>query len=194
MNHLTNLLPIRSQIAFECRRQLRVWGIVWIAVSIVLVTIYLLLDRERLQLENAIAGVEATVAPIREAEIALAQLKNEKQLLSRLAQTADVLQQTDAPLALLQSVGSSCQNLGKAIQIDSLRMDELSGHASEQGKPQLPRKQILLIGSADADYLITAFVNRLSECGVFRKVELESSHATADKLSAKRSFQIRCQQ
>jgi hypothetical protein len=152
------------------------------------------LERQQRQLKNSIVVAEAGVAPIRDAETALVGLKNETQSLHRLSLCADTLQQTDAPLALLQAVGGSCQDLGSKVQIDSLRMDEISSTISEAGKLRLPRKQILLVGTANADFLITALVNRLGECGVFRKVELESSHALADKLSAKRSFQIRCQQ
>ncbi len=194
MNHLTNLLPLNAQISFECRRQVQVWGTVWIVLVLTWIVIYGLLDRKRIQLKNSIANAEAAVAPIRDAELGLEQMRNEKELLIRHALVADALQQTDTPLALLQSIGSSSQRLGKDIQIDSLRMDELSGSSGDLGKSPMKRKQILLVGSADADFLITAFVSRLSECDVFRIVELESSHAIADKLSAKRSFQIRCQQ
>ncbi len=192
MNHWTNLLPVKNQVLFECRRQVKNWSIVWLAFLLVWIAVYRVLDRQQSQLTSSIEIAEMGVAPIRQAEIALIGLKNESENLHRRALTADSLQQTDAPLALLQAVGGSCQDFGNKVQIDSLRMDEIS--SSEAGKLRLPSKQILLVGSADADYLITAFVNRLGECGVFRKVELESSHALADKLSAKRSFQIRCQQ
>jgi Tfp pilus assembly protein PilN len=194
MNHWTNLLPVKNQVSFERRRQVRLWSTAWVALSLALLAIYGVLDRQRIQLMNSIEAAEASVAPIREAEIELVELRNEKQRLYQLSLTADSLQQTDAPLALLQTVGSSCQDLGKKVQIDSLRIDEISSPNSVAGKAHLTRKQILLVGSADADFLITAFVNRLVDCGVFRKVELESSHALADKLAAKRSFQIRCQQ
>ena len=194
MTRLTNLLPQKVQVSFETSRQLRVWGIVWVAIAITLVVIYGLLDRQRIQLTGLIDDAEATVAPIRDAELKLEEMRSEKRLLNKLALVVDDLQQTDTPLALLQSVGSSCQRLGKEIQIDSLRIDELREASSTQGKSQLLRKQVLIVGSADSDFLITAFVSRLGECGVFRKVELESSHAMADKVSVKRSFQIRCQQ
>lgn len=194
MNRWSNLLPIKNQVSLESRRQVKMWGAVWIAISIALVVIYAVLSRQRSQFKNSIEAVEASVAPIREAEIVLVGLQNEKQRLCQLSLTADALQQTDAPLALLQAVGSSCRGLGRTVQIDSLRMDEISSPNIEAGKVQVPRKQVLLVGSADADFLITAFVHQLVECGVFRKVELESSHALADKLAAKRSFQIRCQQ
>lgn len=194
MSHWSNLLPTKNQLSFEYVRQVKVWSAAWLAVSLVIVTLYGVLDRQGKYLIDSVANAEASVAPVREAEDTLVRLKTEKQKLKQLSFTADSLQHTDAPLALLQAVGTSCQDLGKKVQIDSFRMDEIGISSSVVGHVPSPRKQLLLVGSAEEDFLITAFVNRLSACGVFRKVELESSHAVADSLATKRTFQIHCQQ
>lgn len=187
MNRWTNLLPLHNQLSFERKRQLRVWGVAWLAVSLALAAVYGILERQRIQLVNSMASADASVASVHAAVKTLDRLKEEKQTLQRLSSTAEALQQIDAPLALLQAVGTSCHDFGKKIQIDSLRMDEF-------GLSNSPRKQLKLVGSAEADYLITAFVDRLNSVGVFRKVELESSHAVVEGLVAKRTFQILCQQ
>ena len=194
MSRLPNLLPMRNQIAFIHHRQARVWGMALLVIAIAMAVFFVAVDRHRAQRNQALSLGEESVEPIREAQRKLVSLEIESHSLRQVSQQAESLQLRDAPLALLQSVGDCCHDLGSMIQIDSLRMDEISGITGNGSKSSIVRKQLILVGSAEADYLITRFVGRLNDCGVFRKVELESSLAVADRESTKRTFQIRCQQ
>ncbi|MEZ6134985.1 MAG: hypothetical protein R3C53_08765 [Pirellulaceae bacterium] len=189
-----NLLPVKRQLAFLHCRQARLWGTAWATIALILAIIYGIYaaeqKRQLLELELA----EASIAPIRQAELTLMQIEAETQALQKLAVNARAVQEMDMPLAVLQAVGGACQDLGPDFQIDSLRMDEFTEPARAAGQQPRPRKQVLVIGSAAADYMLTAYIGRLNASGVFRKIELESSQAAAEHQAEKRSFQIRCEQ
>ena len=194
VKHYVNLLPPRTQCVFEHWRQVRRWSVAWCLTGILLLTGFCSLDHRRDLIAKRLDATTLEVAPLRQTEAECLKIQGECTQYREMVETARAIEQTDAPLALLQVVSDSVSELGSSIKLDALRMDEISGDRAVAGQLPSFRKQLQLTGSADADTLVTALVTRLRACQVFRTVELESSRAFSDQSDARRSFQIRCQQ
>ncbi len=194
MSRSVNLLPIPNQRRFEHWRQGKRWLAIWSSVVVALVVTQGLLTARRGQTERNLEAAEASVAPLRRAEADARRLQAETETCRERVEASRVLEQTDATLALLQVVSDSCRDFGGAIELESLRLDESTSRKVEAGQASAPRKQLRLVGAADADNRVAAFVRRLRESQVFELVELESSQAQTDLAGARRSFHIRCEQ
>jgi Tfp pilus assembly protein PilN len=192
MKQTVNLLPMNTQSQLEQNRQLIMWGSVCLMLSGLMALGFLAvkLDTDRLQHSRDLA--EAEVAHLRNASTDSRRAEAESKRLQRLVETSEIIEQKDAPLALIQTIAECC-NADDHLQIDTVRIDELAVSA-ERGKVAIPKKQILLNGLADSDIQVSVLVNRLNLSQVFSIVELISSQAQSDDTHARRSFQIRCRQ
>ncbi len=194
MKYRVNLLPVASQRRFEHRRLGRFWTAIWLLSAGLLLAGHLVLVQLHRTAQRELDAAKASSAPIRRAEADIRRLQSTLEAERRNIELCLALEQTDVPLALLQVVGDSCRGLGTDIQLESLRVDELTVAKAPEGKEPVPRKQILLVGTADGDARVTSFVRALESSQAFQAVALEASQAQSEQVLSRRSFQIRCQQ
>ncbi len=194
MKHRVNLLPVASQRRFEHWRQGRFWIAIWLASAGLLSAGHFGLVRWQRTAIEALDTAQASAAPLRRAEADIRRLRSTLEAERRNIETCRALEQTDVPLALLQVVGDCCRGLGMDIQLESLRVDEVAVTPTATGQFPAPRKQMLLVGTADGDARVTSLVHELKASQVFHLVELEASQAQSEQAQSRRSFQIRCQQ
>jgi Fimbrial assembly protein (PilN) len=189
-----NLIPKSQQIRSEHWRQAKRWSAVWILSASLIAIGYVAVQYQQQSLLSRIKTLEVITAPVRRAEDDVRRLTQIRDSQRRSVETAQALEQSDVALAILQVVGNCCSAIGDGVQIDSLRIDEVQQTKSPTGQVTIPKKQLLLVGSAEKDHFVTTLVSKLVESSAFSKVELESSQAVADQQASRRTFQVRCQQ
>jgi Tfp pilus assembly protein PilN len=192
MKRMVNLLPLSTQSQLEQHRQFRVWGGVCLTLCAFMALSYVSTKMNVDQLQHARDMAEAEVVDLRNASAESRRAEIESKRLQRLVEDSELIEQKDVPLALIQTIAECC-NADDHLQIDSLRIDELTV-AAEKNKVAIPKKQILMNGLADSDIQVSVLVNRLNSSQMFSMVDLISSQAQSEDSDSRRSFQIRCQQ
>jgi hypothetical protein len=187
-----NLLPLRLRQRWEWQSQCIKWTLVWGVFALSLWIIYTLFEQHHLAAKQQVDADRALVTGVSEATTQIQQLTGQAAAAKRLIENSQLLELADVPLALLQTVVECCQLQGRGIQIDSIRLDEISPSTIKDNIVTPGRKQLLFNGLAESDPRATSFVNSLQASGQFEKVELLSIQGAGDR--QQRSFSIRCEQ
>lgn len=187
-----NLIPLKLRQRWEWQSQAITWALTWSIIAIFLWITYTIFSqrhaaaKQQLEIEQTlVAGVSQSTSQIQLLTVQSTQSKT-------LVENAQLLELTDVPLALLQTLVECCQLQVRGIQIDSIRLDEIAPSTIKDNVATPARKQLLFNGVAESDPRATSFVNSLQASGQFQVVELLSITGSNDL--PERSFSIRCEQ
>lgn len=187
-----NLIPLRLRRRWEWQAQGLQWALIWGIVALVLWITYTVLVQRHTAAKQQVEADRAMVAGVSNATGQMQALASQIAQTKTQVENAKLLELTDVPLALLQTLVECCQLQGRGIQIDTVRLDEMAPSSSKENVVTPAKKQLLLSGLADSDLTATSFVNRLQASGQFAVVELLSIQGAGER--QERSFSIRCEQ
>ncbi|HAC91947.1 MAG TPA: hypothetical protein DCF63_15180 [Planctomycetaceae bacterium] len=211
MKRNVNLLPAKTRMSIQWKRQIRGWAMVWLAVTLVLGVGIAVLEHARKTVQENLRSAELQIVQVRQTEASAKRLSYQAQQARKLVDTGAMLEQTDVPLALFQLVHQCCQKAGDGLHLQSWRMSESLGETSQanashkknsssRGRAQDAkdgsksiRKQVMLNGQSEPEACLS-LVSWLRASGAFRSVDLMSTQALSDEPGARQSFQIRCEQ
>lgn len=187
-----NLIPLQLRQRWEWQAQGLKWTVIWGVVALGLWITYTVLVQRHTVAKQQVDADRTMVTRVSNATGQIQALAIQTAQTKTQVENSQLLELTDVPLALLQTLVECCQLQGRGIQIDSVRLDELAPSTSKENVVTPAKKQLLLNGLADSDLAATSFVNRLQASGQFSVVELLSIQGAGER--QERSFSIRCEQ
>ncbi|MBX3422468.1 MAG: hypothetical protein KF752_13020 [Pirellulaceae bacterium] len=194
-----NLLPLSTELRFLRARQFRFWLRMWMGSALIFGSIFVMLDHKRRLAAEQLLSIEAEVAEVRQAASDVQRLTEMTELHRKLVNDSQTLEQTDVPLAILQTIGQCCREAGDSILLSSYRVSEINTTApttnaqSAQLTIVTPRKQVQLSGQAHSDQCL-GLIDNLRSSGAFTKVELLSAQTNSEQVGSRQTFQIVCEQ
>lgn len=194
MNRSINLLPLANRCRFAHLQHARLWAIRWLVVVGALLAVQVSLEYTRREVSTKLAAAEVALGPLRKAEADARRMLRAGDEISLRVRACREMEQSDAPLAILQLVGDCCRKVEFKVALESLRMDEVTTPASSSSPVPQIHKQVMMVGTADNDGSLAAFVDELRASRLFTQVDLEASHAKSELKQSLRSFQLRCLQ
>jgi hypothetical protein len=187
-----NLIPATLRKRWEWQRQGIQWTMVWAVFGLILWIVSTIVETRLVAVRQQVDADRALLHEVSQATNQVQQLSLQSANAKRLVENAQLLELTDVPLALLQTLVECCQLQGRGIQMDSIRLYETRPSTSKEGAVAPALKQMLLSGLVDSDLRATSFVNSLQASGQFERVELLSIQGSDDQQV--RSFSIRCEE
>lgn len=187
-----NLIPIALRQRWEWQSQAITWALVWGIAALGLWIVYSVFLQQYLSAKHQVELDRSMVQDVSQATHQIQLLTQQAAQAKSVVENAQLLELTDVPLALLQTLVECCQLQGRGVQIDSIRMDEVEPSTSTESIVKPARKQILVNGLAESDPRATSFVNSLQASGQFEVVELLSIQGSDGR--PERTFSIRCEQ
>ncbi|MDP1561248.1 MAG: PilN domain-containing protein [Pirellulaceae bacterium] len=187
-----NLIPLKLRQRWEWQSQAITWALAWSIIAIFLWITYTIFEQRHAAAKQQLVTDQTFVSRVSEATSQIQQLTVQSTQSKTLVENAQLLELTDVPLALLQTLVECCQLQVRGIQIDSIRLDEIAPSTIKENVVTPARKQLLFNGVAESDPRATSFVNSLQASGQFAVVELLSITGSEDR--PERSFSIRCEQ
>jgi len=188
-----NLLPTQIRQRWEWQRQVVTWCVVWGLAALLLWIVYNILETKHWEARQLVENEEAQVLVVAQATAQVQHLQHEAARTQRVVENAQLLELTDLPLGLLQTLIDCCQRQGHGIQLDSIRIDELGVTTIKEGEVTPANKQIVISGLADSDPRATSLINSLKASLLFDVVELLSIQEASGE-GHHRTFSIRCEQ
>lgn len=187
-----NLIPLKLRQRWEWQSQAITWVLTWSIIAIFLWITYTIFAQRHAAAKQQLEIEQSLVSGVSQATHQIQQLTLQSTQSKTLIEHAQLLELTDVPLALLQTLVECCQLQVRGIQIDSIRLDEITPSTIKDNVVTPAHKQLLFNGVAESDPRATSFVNSLQASGQFQVVELLSITGSNDL--PERSFSIRCEQ
>lgn len=187
-----NLIPLGLRQRWEWQTQGVKWALAWLVTTLFLWITYTIFEQRHAAAKQQLESEQSLVTGVSQATAQIQQLTAQSTQAKNTVENAQLLELTDVPLALLQTLIECCQLQVHGIQIDSIRLDEVAPSTSKDNVVTPARKQLLFDGVAESDPRATSFVNSLQASGQFEVVELLSITGSEDR--PERSFSIRCEQ